>query len=496
MSHSLAVRFGLAVFLLVWVPLLAAMGWGGYWLWQRTESRPAGSFQALAVRGDAQKLAEAAAGLAEQIDRFMLDRIVEVQTWADSPVIEAAVRRARAAHEKEGLDELPITQVESKFRTRKSLGLAPGARRYLTEQMRLSPNFAEVFFTDEGGYNVALTNPTSDFVQSDEDWWRRAWSSGFSVGEIEFDDSSNVWSVDLSVRIHDSGTGNPIGVMKAVLSIRFVQLLTDRIANRLSAPGQLLHTQLAGAVPNTGLGAGIQGQTDLLVVTRDGLLVAETRSEHARGRIMQPDINLRTDEALMHLRMAYDGNRSGSFIVGRMDSQDELGGSAAPSSLVAYARSASADFYVPVAENFAGFDWMIVVETPNLSGHTVFPDLPGTEWHGERGWMGDVLVPGVTLFVSMLLASILLCWLFGKWVLAPVRMLTHRVQDMEQGRISERIVLASNGELTDLATALDRVRNMIIKMSNRLKQATAGPSQPRRNPEAAQARRAGPDDPS
>ncbi len=473
MTHSLGVRFGLAVFLLVWLPLLAVTGWGAYWLWQRAESRPSPALESLALRGDALKLTEAASGLAETIDRFMLDRIVEVQTWAESPVVVAAVKTARAAHAKQGLDNLSIQQVENKFRTRKSLGLAPGARAYMSEQVRMSPHFAEVFFTDELGYNVALTNPTSDFVQSDEGWWRRAWTSGFSVGEIEFDASANVWAVDLSVRIHDSGTANPIGVMKAILSVRFAQLFADRVARRLSAPGQLLHTQL--------FDSGLDGRapsSQFMVVTRNGLLVAETRSAHARGRIMQPEINLLTDESLTHLNLSYEGDRSGSFIAARNDGQNSSDVLPAPSSLVAFARSASAGFYAPAVENFAGFDWMIIVEAPNLSDHTNLPELVGTQWQDQQGWLRDVLWVGVALCVLLLLSSIMLCWLFGRWVLEPVRALTNRVQRMEHGHITGRIELSSKGEFAELADALDRIRDMVARMANRLRQTTGGQARP------------------
>ena len=486
MTHSLGVRFGLAVFLLVWMPLLAVTGWGAYWLWLRTEGRPSPALESLALRGDALKLTEAASGLAETIDRFMLDRIVEVQTWATSPVVVAAVRKARAAHAKEGLDSLGIQQIEGRFRVRKSLGVAPGARAYLSEQVRMSPHFAEVFFTDALGFNVALTNPTSDFVQSDEQWWQRAWSTGLSVGEIEFDSSANVWAVDLSVRIHDKGTGVPVGVMKAVLSVRFVQLFADRVSRRLSAPGQLLHTQLFDSAPD---GRGPSSQ--FMVVTRNGLLIAETRSAHARGRIMQPEINLLTDESLTHLNVSYEGDRSGAFVATRNDPQNSPDGSPGPSSLVAFARSASTGFYAPAVENFAGFDWMIIVEAPNLSAHTSLPELVGTQWQNQQGWVRDVAWVGAALCVSLLLSSVILCWLFGRWVLAPVRALTSRVQRIEHGHITGRIEVSSKGELAELADALDRIRDMIARMANRLRQTTGAQTRPT-TPEGESTRRTGP----
>ena len=487
MTHSLGIRFALAVFFLVWVPLLAATGWGAYWLLLRTESRPSPALQSLALRGDALKLTEAASGLAEAIDRFLLDRIVEAQTWATSPVVVSAVKKARAAHAKQGFDSLTIQQVENKFRTRKSLGLAPGARAYLNEQVRASPNFAEVFFTDELGFNVAATNPTSDFVQSDEGWWQRAWSSGVSVGEIEFDASANVWALDLSVRIHDGRTRNPIGVMKAVLSVRFAQAFADRVARRLSAPGQLLHAQLSGST----LDGRAAPASQVLVVTRNGLLIAETRSAHARGRIMQPEISLLTDESLTHLNLSFEGDLSGSFIGTRQDPQNSPDGARAPSYLVAYARSASRSFYAPSIENFAGFDWMIIGEAPNLSNHTVLPGLAGTQLDDQQGWIRDVLWVSAALCVAFLFSSIILCWLFGKWVLRPVRALTNRVQRMEQGHITGRIELPSKGEFAELAAALDRIRNMITKMADRLQRTAAGRTQPRM-PEGDPTRRTGP----
>ena len=476
MTHSLGVRFGLAVLLLLWVPLLGLTGGTAYFLWQQTgdvEKRPSDALRSLALHGDALRLTEAAASMAESIDLFLLDRIVEVQNWARSPVVTTAVITARAAHAKQGFDDLAPQQIEDQFRTRKTLGLSPSATAYLKEQVKLSPHFAEVFFTDGMGYNVALTNPTSDFVQSDETWWQRAWSTGFSIGEIEFDSSANVWSLDFSVRIHDAQSGAPIGVMKAVLSVRFVQEFADRLVRRLSASGRLLHPQLSGSTADGAMGPQI------LVGTADGMLVAETRSRHARGRIMRPDVSLLTNESLTYLNLSYEGgDRSGSFIAAPQDPQNGLNRPAV-NYLVAFARSASTDLYAPVVRNFPGFDWVVIVEAPNLSGQAVLPEFAELQWQDPRSWVGDVLWLGVAMCASLLFSSVILCWLFGKWVLAPVRALTHRAQRMEQGHISGAIALSSKGEISELATALDRLRQMITKMADRLHQTTAGQTQPK-----------------
>ncbi len=193
---------------------------------------------------------------------------------------------------------------------------------------------------------MALTNPTSDFVQSDEEWWQRAWSSGLSVGEIEFDESAGVLGLDLSVRIQDPGTGASIGVLKAVVSIRFVQAFADRLAFRLSAPGQLLHAQLAAARTHGDSRPADPAETGfhLLVGSADGQLIAETRSRHARGRIMQPEINLLSGESLGRFNQAYGGERSGAFIANRDGQADQAEKSG---HLVAFARSGGARTCTP-----------------------------------------------------------------------------------------------------------------------------------------------------
>ena len=178
-----------------------------------------------------------------------------------------AARSAHGRHVAEGLTEAPIEAVEARFRIQKSLGSAPQADTYLRQQIAASPYFAEVFFTDRNGYNVALTNPTSDFVQSDEGWWQSAWSRGLSVGEIEYDDSAGVWSTDISLRIADPDSEQPLGVMKTVLAIEPVQRVADRTAQTIA-------------------GGRVQ------VATGRGVLIAETSSGHARERIMNPEIDL------------------------------------------------------------------------------------------------------------------------------------------------------------------------------------------------------------
>ncbi len=79
--------------------------------------------------------------------------------------------------------------------------------------------YGEVFATNRYGVNITQTGKTSDYYQADEGWWQKARDQGFSVGEIEYDESAEVWTMPLGVRIDDD-EGNFLGVIKAIPSAR------------------------------------------------------------------------------------------------------------------------------------------------------------------------------------------------------------------------------------------------------------------------------------
>jgi len=78
--------------------------------------------------------------------------------------------------------------------------------------------FPEIFLTNRYGANVAQTGKTTDFKQDDEAWWIGARDHGFFIGDVEYDRSSEVYSLDLSARVDDA-EGEFAGVVKAVLNI-------------------------------------------------------------------------------------------------------------------------------------------------------------------------------------------------------------------------------------------------------------------------------------
>jgi len=79
--------------------------------------------------------------------------------------------------------------------------------------------FPEIFVTNSYGANVAQTGKTSDYYQSDEGWWLKGKNDSVYVGSIEWDQSANIYSSDIVIKIQDKN-GNFIGILKAVTPVR------------------------------------------------------------------------------------------------------------------------------------------------------------------------------------------------------------------------------------------------------------------------------------
>lgn len=82
----------------------------------------------------------------------------------------------------------------------------------------------ELFVTNAYGANVALTSGTSVYSQSEEEWWQITKDSGLYIGDIQFNENTNFYSMNFAYSIHDDNE-NFIGVLRA--SITLNDLLSD-----------------------------------------------------------------------------------------------------------------------------------------------------------------------------------------------------------------------------------------------------------------------------
>jgi twitching motility protein PilJ len=149
---------------------------------------------------------------------------------AIDPSIIKAARNASNQVQSQKLNQLTTQELEQKFANTKLLKQNTELNNYLLNIGKIN-ELPEIFFTDKNGYNVAYSNPTSDFVQSDEKWWQDAKNKVRSISSPNFDKSANIFSIDVSVSIEDPNNGEFLGVLKVVIPAKKFEVLADYLKN-------------------------------------------------------------------------------------------------------------------------------------------------------------------------------------------------------------------------------------------------------------------------
>ncbi len=205
---------------------------------------------------------DVATHVASLVGMYLRERRREAEALARSPaIVRAALDGSQQAISRR-LPQLDTPTLERMFSQRHVLGGDPELAAYLRDYVQRS-EFSELFFTESHGYSVLASNRTSDFVQSDEDWWRQAVADGLYEGAPRYDSSAAAVSLEYDVAIRAPRLSAPVGVLKAVFPLdRLSQLLTAADA------GAGVRLQLVDAqgmlIVGGGGGGGKPNQADLL----------------------------------------------------------------------------------------------------------------------------------------------------------------------------------------------------------------------------------------
>jgi len=181
----------------------------------------------------------------------------------------------------------------------------------------------ELFVTNAYGANVALGSGTSDYSQSDEQWWQIAKDTGSYFGEIQFNENYDSHSIDFAFRINDVD-GNFIGVLRVLITL-------DDLLNGFSEEADIIT---------------LPGRTVLLL------------DESGNSIYSDKKINL-SDSIVSYFSEFEEEKDSGFFEID--DGKNDL-------RLVSYAKSSG-------YRTFEGFGWIVVVEQNNSSLLQEFVEL-------------------------------------------------------------------------------------------------------------------------
>ena len=137
-----------------------------------------------------------------------------LETLARTPSLVEAVKQANLDRANLTSDE--IAALDKDWQDKKDT-IEPIAQEiesndltdYLKEFIKQNPEEIEVFVTDIKGLNIAMTDRTSDFLQSDEGWWKSTYAEGKGssfIAAVEYDESSKAYAMNLGVPIYDTDT--------------------------------------------------------------------------------------------------------------------------------------------------------------------------------------------------------------------------------------------------------------------------------------------------
>src|SRR5436305_2840075 len=213
---------------------------------------------------------DVATHVASLVGMYLQERRREAEALARSPAVVRAALDGSQQAISQRLPQLDIPTLERMFNQRRALGGDPDLSAYLRDYIRRS-EFAELFFTERHGYSVIASNRPSGFVQSDEEWWRRAAAEGVYEGTPRYDSSAAAASLEYDVAIRAPRVSAPVGVLKAVFGLdRLSKLLTAVDAGGgvrlqvVDAQGTLLvggsnPTDLLRPIPDAALVPRLQG---------------------------------------------------------------------------------------------------------------------------------------------------------------------------------------------------------------------------------------------
>ena len=160
-------------------------------------------------------------------DRMAAFVTAEVKAWFSAPQIVAAVQNANLAHAALSPAEIQALEARWSAEIGTTGGLVDGvtgnpASVYLRDlTMASDGKVTELIVMDARGLNVAISEPTSDYWQGDEDKHRLTFGAGpggLHISEVELDDSTQSYQAQVSFTLADPATGLPIGAVTVGLN--------------------------------------------------------------------------------------------------------------------------------------------------------------------------------------------------------------------------------------------------------------------------------------
>lgn len=142
-----------------------------------------------------------------------------IVNWINDPVLIDVIKKSNSENKNRSEDK--IIEDDNLWRSGdknfQDKYLNNSASDFLREKKAASDNlYAEIFVMDFQGCNVAQSDITSDFWQGDEGKFVKSYNNGNGsvfIDEIEYDESSDTYTVQVSLPIVDPSTNSVVGAI-------------------------------------------------------------------------------------------------------------------------------------------------------------------------------------------------------------------------------------------------------------------------------------------
>jgi len=268
--------------------------------------------------------------------------------------------------------------------------------------------FGELFVTNKYGANVGQTIRTTDYYQADEEWWQNSKQDGLYIGNVNFDDSSNIYSIDISIRIDDENE-DFIGIFKAIWDIKEINHVLD--SSRLAQENNEFESMNCFLLDSNGR----------LIYSTEEFVFLENKSN------------------ILNFLIDHSGKEDSYLIIS--DSEFDEG-----DRLIAHSHSEN-------IMNFNGLEWTLIME---YDANDIFGSIYDL-WN-------------LIIFSSILVAiiSLLFGYFISRSISKPIIKLRNIAKEIGTGNLDVNIDIHSNDEVGELATTFGTMKNDLKKSRGEL----------------------------
>lgn len=333
----------------------------------------------------------------------------QIKVLSENPVVINAIINSNTLSVENKYNLMDIKTLENIFNAKaNSLESDPIARKFLINYVNKISAISEIFFTNKYGFNVEVSNRTSDFVQSDEGWWQNAFKNDLFIDEIEFDNSANTMGFAMAKAVINPDNKEVVGVIKVFFDFTSV---SKNIAD---------------------IKIGKTGNAYL--VNKNNLMISESRFTED----LKKDGTLKADTTILNMKVETDGiiaakkNKNGYLKYKDYRDINVLG------------------YYKYIPEK----DWVLLIEE---------------EMSEINDILLNSIFMSIILSIILVVVVIILSLLFSHRISKPINRIVDYFKKISKGNLQDDFQIDSYEEINNLTESIKevvRVEREIEEMAN------------------------------